>query len=190
VSQVLGIRNPSTRRHADLVAEFLRAKRLLLVLDACERHARECGELSDQLLRAAPGLRILATSRMPLHVPGEHVYPLAPLPVDAPGETTSDATELFRARAATIPGVELHDGDLHQVAELCRQLDGIPLAIELAAARLSVLSTRQITDRLDQRFHRAGRLPRRRAAAPHAAGGHRQQLRAVPTGSAAAVGAA
>jgi len=152
VAQALGIRNQSTRRHADLLAEFLRAKRLLLILDACERHAEECGELSDQLLRAAPGLRILATSRLPLHVAGEHLHPLAPLPVDAPGETTSDATELFRARAAAVPGVELADGDLPQVAELCRRLDGIPLAIELAAARLSLLSTQQITDRLDQRF--------------------------------------
>jgi predicted ATPase/DNA-binding CsgD family transcriptional regulator len=175
VAQALGVRDQSPRRHADLLADFLRDRRLLLVLDACERHAKQCGDLADQLLRAAPGLRILATSRVPLYVAGEVVCPVTPLPVDVPGKTGADATELFRARAAALPGGELTDEDLPRVAELCRRLDGIPLAIELAAARLTVLSVPQIIARLDQRFAVL--------AAHHATVPHHQTLRAALDGS-------
>ncbi|MGE7391673.1 BTAD domain-containing putative transcriptional regulator [Streptomyces sp. NPDC004126] len=120
-------------------------RRLLLVLDNCEHVIGAAAELAERLLTHCPGVRILATSREPLGVPGEFLRPLEPLP---PGP----AHRLFADRAAAArPGFDPGD-DPAAAAEICRRLDGLPLAIELAAARLRLLTPRQIADRLDDRF--------------------------------------
>ncbi|AZM90199.1 MULTISPECIES: BTAD domain-containing putative transcriptional regulator [Streptomyces] len=120
-------------------------RRLLLVLDNCEHVIAAAAELAERLLTHCPGVRILATSREPLGVPGEFLRPLEPLP---PGP----AHRLFADRAAAArPGFDPGD-DPAAVAEICARLDGLPLAIELAAARLRLLTPRQIADRLDDRF--------------------------------------
>jgi predicted ATPase len=105
-----------------------------------------CASLVGELLRRAPGLRVLAVGRRPLAVEGERLFPLAPL-------TEREAAELFADRAAAgTPGFTLHDGNRADVRELCRRLDGIPLAVELAAGRLRTLSPAQLLMRLDDRF--------------------------------------
>ncbi|MCL7379753.1 BTAD domain-containing putative transcriptional regulator [Streptomyces sp. 35G-GA-8] len=117
----------------------------LLVLDNCEHVIGAAAALAETLLVHCPGLRILATSREPLGVPGESVRPVEPLPPDP-------AHRLFDERAGAVrPGFD-PAGDPEAVAEICRRLDGLPLAIELAAARLRMLTPRQIADRLDDRF--------------------------------------
>ncbi|MCY0962858.1 BTAD domain-containing putative transcriptional regulator [Streptomyces sp. H27-H5] len=118
---------------------------LLLVLDNCEHVIGAAADLADRLLAHCPGIRVLATSREPLGVPGEVLRPVEPLPPDP-------AHRLFADRAAAArPGFTPHD-DPAAVAEICARLDGLPLAIELAAARLRLLTPRQIADRLDDRF--------------------------------------
>ncbi|MEU3773629.1 BTAD domain-containing putative transcriptional regulator [Streptomyces sp. NPDC032472] len=130
---------------ASQLVEGCADRRLLIVLDNCEHVIGAAAELAELLLTHCPGVRILATSREPLGVPGESVRPLDPLPPDP-------ATRLFADRAAAVrPGFTPAD-DPDAVAEICRRLDGLPLAIELAAARLRLLTPRQIADRLDDRF--------------------------------------
>ncbi|WP_433367138.1 ATP-binding protein [Actinoplanes sp. CA-142083] len=146
VAQAVGLRDPSTRPQAETLAEYLEPRRLLLVLDNCEHLAESCAQLVDSLLRAAPGVRVLATSRQPLVVQGEHVFPLLPL------SASDAAVSLFaeRARAAS-PTFALTDDNRDEVARLCRDLDGIPLAIELAAVRTRALPVRQIAELLQGR---------------------------------------
>ncbi|MFD4635592.1 ATP-binding protein [Streptomyces sp. NPDC058284] len=121
------------------------ARRMLIVLDNCEHVIEAAARLADELLARCPGLTVLATSREPLGVPGELLRPVEPLPEPV-------ALRLFAERgAAARPGFTV-DGDPEAAAEICRRLDGLPLAIELAAARLRMLSPRQIADRLDNRF--------------------------------------
>ncbi|MEU8436199.1 BTAD domain-containing putative transcriptional regulator [Streptomyces sp. NPDC029216] len=128
-----------------LLVDHCAHRRLLLVLDNCEHVIGAAAELAETLLTHCPGVRILATSREPLGVPGEFLRPLEPLP---PGP----AHRLFADRAtAARPGFRA-DEDPAAVAEICARLDGLPLAIELAAARLRLLTPRQIADRLDDRF--------------------------------------
>lgn len=131
------------------LAYCTRARPVLLVLDNCEHVIDAAAALAETLLTRCPGLRVLATSREPLGVPGESVRPLGPLPADP-------AHRLFAERARAVrPGFDPEQEPAHDaeaVAEICRRLDGLPLAIELAAARLRVLSPRQIADRLDDRF--------------------------------------
>ncbi|MQY11909.1 hypothetical protein SRB5_20280 [Streptomyces sp. RB5] len=137
-----GVRGPVERLLARLAG-----RRLLLVLDGCEHLAAPCARLVAELLRHSPGLTVLATSRRTLDAEGERLLPLLPLPVDTP-----QAAELFDDRAAAVlPG---YDAGAHRedVLELCRRLDGIPLALELAAGRLRALSVGQILQRLDDRF--------------------------------------
>ncbi|MGD6745597.1 ATP-binding protein [Streptomyces sp. BH106] len=167
------------RSPEELVAEWLADKELLLVLDSCEHLVEACSRLVRMLLDAAPGLRILTTSRQGLAVPGELVFPVDPLPVpevvaarDAPA--CGDAVALFAQRAAeAVTGFSLADTDRMAAAAVCRRLDGIPLAIELAAAQLAELpdhSVYELNDRLQHRFEtlvaqsgKAGRtLPRHR----------------------------
>ncbi|MER8182703.1 BTAD domain-containing putative transcriptional regulator [Kitasatospora sp. NPDC094015] len=120
-------------------------RRMLLVLDNCEHVIQAAADLADRLLAECPGLTVLATSREPLGVPGEQVLPVEPLPADA-------ALRLLAERgAAARPGFDPAE-DERACAEICRRLDGLPLAIELAAARLRGLTPRQIADRLDGRF--------------------------------------
>ncbi|MEV0378621.1 tetratricopeptide repeat protein [Nonomuraea sp. NPDC050643] len=132
------------------LAETIGGRRVLLLLDNCEPVIGECAELCRDLLGACPGVTVLATSREPLRVPGETVWRVPPLSVH--GEE-SEATRLFVARAtAARPGFELTDETRPLVTELCRALDGLPLAIELAAALVRVLSVGQLVERLDDRF--------------------------------------
>src|SRR5437660_12673821 len=132
----------------------------MLFLDNCDHLVPAIADLSETLLRACPGLRILATSRQALGIEGETVLPVPPLSVP---EATSppdvdhlgqfDAVRLFVDRAsATAPHFRLSDPNVAFVAEICRQLDGVPLAIELAATRLKLLGAEQLAARLDDRF--------------------------------------
>jgi len=128
------------------VIDALRDRELLLVFDNCEQIIGACAELARTLLVRAPRLRILTTSREPLGVAGEHVWPLPPI---APHE----AVQLFAERAAAVdPAFAMNDENRAAVAEICARLDGIPLAIELAAARIRVLTPAQIAAKLEDRF--------------------------------------
>ncbi|MEV0201186.1 LuxR C-terminal-related transcriptional regulator [Nonomuraea sp. NPDC050691] len=197
------------RHDLEGLREHLRDKRMLLVLDNCEHLLPACAALVTELLAVGPGVRIVATSRQPLHVPGESLLEVPPLAVPAepgaesrtgpgrpgsgpdglpgadragaaglvpaqpdpvsrsapdqaadPGarleaspEVSSEAVSLFADRvAAVVPGFRVHAGNSVAVTRLCRRLDGIPLAIELAAVRMRVLSVEQILDRIDDRF--------------------------------------
>ncbi|MBM7173773.1 AfsR/SARP family transcriptional regulator, partial [Streptomyces sp. G44] len=128
-----------------LLVEYCASRSLLLILDNCEHVIDAAAGLAETLLTHCPGLTILATSREPLGVPGESVRPVEPLPPDP-------AHRLFAERAAAVRPGFAPDEDAAAVAEICRRLDGLPLAIELAAARLRLLTPRQIADRLDDRF--------------------------------------
>jgi non-specific serine/threonine protein kinase len=157
VAEALGVRDQSTRPLLEILAEFLEPRRLLLVLDNCEHLVEPCAHLVDSLLRAAPGLRVLATSRQPLAVQGEHLFPLLPLPVSTEGSRSSGdrdaAVVLFaeRARAAS-PTFTLTESNQDAVARLCHHLDGIPLAIELAAVRTRALPVEEIAALLEGRL--------------------------------------
>lgn len=155
----LGIREHSA--HAALVlTDYLRPRHTLLVLDNCEHLLEATADLADRLLRVAPKLRILATSRQALMIAGEHVYPVPTLPVPdvnvrlPPGLATQfAAVNLFAARAAAVvPGFEITPDNEQAVIQVCQRLEGIPLAIELAAVRLRVLSVEELAQRLDSRF--------------------------------------
>ncbi|MEV6209788.1 BTAD domain-containing putative transcriptional regulator [Kitasatospora sp. NPDC051914] len=127
------------------IVEHCAPRRMLLVLDNCEHLVQAAADLADRLLAECPGLTVLATSREPLGVPGESVLPVEPLPDPA-------ALRLLAERgAAARPGFDPAE-DPEACAEICRRLDGLPLAIELAAARLRGLTPRQLADRLDGRF--------------------------------------
>ncbi|SMF85812.1 BTAD domain-containing putative transcriptional regulator [Streptomyces sp. Amel2xC10] len=131
-----------------LLVEYCAPRSELLILDNCEHVIGAAAALAETLLTRCPGLTILATSREPLGVPGEQVRPVEPLLPD-------QAHRLFRDRAAAVrpdAAAALRERDEQAVAEICRRLDGLPLAIELAAARLRLLTPRQIADRLDDRF--------------------------------------
>ncbi|WP_432120397.1 BTAD domain-containing putative transcriptional regulator [Streptomyces sp. S1] len=136
------------RAGSDLLARIVEhcgGRRMLLVLDNCEHVIDAAAELAEALLARCPELRVLATSREPLGVPGEVVRPVGPLPVGV-------ALRLLGERgAAARPGFSVEE-DLSAAEEVCRRLDGLPLAIELAAARLRMLSVGQIAERLDDRF--------------------------------------
>lgn len=142
---------------------YFAGKRLLIVLDTCEHLVDACARFAQAVLRSCPGVRILATSRRPLDAPGERLLQIAPLAAPDPdGEAggtgtadiaTTDAMELFAERAAAVSrGFRLTDANRTQVARLCHRLDGIPLAIELAAVRVRALPLAQILRRLDNRF--------------------------------------
>ena len=129
-----------------LLVEYCASRSRLLILDNCEHVIGAVADLAETLLTRCPGLTILATSREPLGVPGESVRPVEPLVPD-------QAHRLFTERATAVrPDAETVLQDTEAVAEICRRLDGLPLAIELAAARLRLLTPRQIADRLDDRF--------------------------------------
>jgi predicted ATPase/DNA-binding CsgD family transcriptional regulator len=158
VARALGLRDASAEP-ATRLADYLKDKRLLLLLDNCEHLVDACAVLAGKLLAAAPGLSVLATSRHVLGVEGEQILPIPPLPLPAADEETGartahfDAVTLFADRAvAAAPGFELNDRNRDQIVGICQRLDGIPLAIELAAVRLRALSTGDILDRLDDRF--------------------------------------
>ena len=143
---------------AGSVVEFLRTRTaLLLVLDNCEHLAAAAAALATDILRGCPGVRILATSQQPLGVGGEQVFRLPPLPLPPPdagvAAAASDAVVLFAQRAAAARSdFSLTSANVAAVGEICRRLDGIPLAIELAAARVAALRPAEIAALLDERF--------------------------------------
>jgi predicted ATPase len=177
VASVLGLPEQDARSALDAVLEYLRDRRLLLILDTCEHLLDACAALAQAVMRDAPGVTVLATSRQPLDMPGERTYPIGPLPVPEndwlPLAGTGlggcgDAVELFALRAATaVPDFAITPDNAADVIRLCRRLDGIPLAIELAVVRLRALPLSKLLDRLNHRFTvltggRPGALPRHR----------------------------
>ncbi|WHT16680.1 BTAD domain-containing putative transcriptional regulator [Crossiella sp. CA-258035] len=141
--------------HHHRLTAYLAGKRLLLLLDNCEHLPDEVATLSRALLHAAPGLRILTTSREPLSTPGELVHPVAPLdlPADHEDPLQSSAVRLFHARAQDAdPAFTLTPANTPAVIALVRDLDGLPLALELAAAKIRSLGVHQLAARLDDRF--------------------------------------
>ncbi|MEV1171245.1 NB-ARC domain-containing protein [Nonomuraea sp. NPDC049784] len=157
----LEIRDQSARPTIDVLKEYLQDKDLLLVLDNCEHLQADCAILAEQILRSAPEVRILATSRQPLGAMGERTLSLPPLSQPAGGRTSlpieafaeSASVRLFCERAqAVVPGFAVTESNRDAVERICRRLDGLPLAIELAAIRLRALSIDELHDRLDDRF--------------------------------------
>jgi predicted ATPase/DNA-binding CsgD family transcriptional regulator len=175
VAAALGLPDEATGDPLQALAANLAKRELLLVLDTCEHLVEACGSLARTLLAVAPGLRILTTSREPLGVPAEHALLISPLELPAPGwspppgneAAQADAVALFVDRAqAAVPEFALSTANTVTVAELCRRLDGIPLALELAAVRLRGMPADEILTRLTDRFRILG-------AARTATGRHR-----------------
>ena len=160
IASALGIREEPDRPLAETLVDALRPRRLLLVLDTCEHVVAACAALVQQLLGGCPQLRLIATSREPLRVRGETVWRVPPLSMPAVLDglgadelARHEAIRLFAERAAAAsPGFTLAADNADAVARLCRMLDGVPLAIELAAARVRALSIEQIAVRLADRF--------------------------------------
>jgi predicted ATPase/DNA-binding NarL/FixJ family response regulator len=160
VARSLGLSDRSARWAVASLADYLAERQVLLVLDQCEHLADACAVLADALLRSCPGLRILATSRHVLGLAGEVTVTVPPMTVpaiDDPNEPAEllrfEAVRLFAERAAAVlPGFAVDASNGAAVAGVCRALDGIPLAVELAAVRLRSLSPEQILSRLDSRF--------------------------------------
>jgi non-specific serine/threonine protein kinase len=155
----LGLRSDAAMPGIDVLVDFLRPRTMLLVLDNCEQIVDATAKLAETVLRGCPDLRILATSRESLGIAGEAVLPLSPLAVpDDPEPTLGglrgyDAVALFVERAeASVPGFQLTEANRSAVVQICARLDGLPLAIELAAARLKTMSPEQILDRLADRY--------------------------------------
>ncbi len=159
LARSLGVEDVGTSPEA-AVASFIGDRRVLLVLDNCEHLVEPAAALVHGLLRGSPGLRVLATSRQPLGVVGEQLMTVDPLslPAPAPGASVvraedSEAVELFVERARlVVPHFSLTPENADLVSRVCTTLDGMPLAIELAAARLRLLSLGQLAERLDDRF--------------------------------------
>jgi predicted ATPase/DNA-binding SARP family transcriptional activator len=168
VASALGVREEPGRPLADTLCAHLEVRNLLLVLDNCEHLPLACGQLAEALLQACPDLRLLATSRDTLGITGEVIYRVPGLSLPegqcvAPGACTpsledlghSEAIRLFveRAHSRRPGGFTLSETNAPQVLQICRRLDGIPLAIELAAARVRAMPLEQVVARLDDRFH-------------------------------------
>jgi predicted ATPase/DNA-binding CsgD family transcriptional regulator len=175
VAGVLGLTDHADRSPLAQLSSYVADKRLLLVLDNCEHLIQGCALLAGKLLGAAPDLRILTTSREALAIEGEQLYTVPPLSVPEPGApisaatlSLSEAVHLFVERASAIlPDFRVTAGNRAAVVGLCRRLDGIPLALELAAVQVRVLPVEGILQRLDQRFRLLTRgsraaLPRHR----------------------------
>jgi predicted ATPase/class 3 adenylate cyclase len=157
-AQVLNVREEAGKPITQTLCDHVKQHKLLFVLDNCEHLMGACASLADALLRSAPDLRIIATSREALHIQGEQTYQVLPLaaPDSKAGIETllrSDAVQLFVERARLQkPSFSLTERDAPAIAELCARLDGIPLALELAAARVRSLSIADINARLNDRF--------------------------------------
>jgi predicted ATPase/DNA-binding CsgD family transcriptional regulator len=147
VASCLGLGEASGRSQLDAVIEYLHDREQLLILDTCEHLVDACAMLADVLLRTTSGVTVLATSRQPLDVPGEFACAISPLPA------AGAAVELFTQLAATVvPGFAVTSANRADVIRLCQRLDGVPLALELAAVRLRALPLEQLTERLEDRF--------------------------------------
>src|SRR5215469_1717717 len=167
VANVLGVGDEPDRPVGATLVDALRNRQLLLILDTCEHLVDATADLVRDLVAACPLMRVVATSREPLHVRGETVWRVPPLSVPTESVTAQslarpnalgdgiehEAVRLFVDRAAAVrPGFALTDENLDHVVQICRTLDGVPLAIELAAARIRALSVEQIAGRLNDRF--------------------------------------
>ena len=158
VAGVLGIREDATRPMGDVLVDVLGDRAVLIVLDNCEHLIDAAAKLADRLIRACPGVELIVTSREPLGIDGEYVYRVPSLPAPDAGAVlddiaASDAVRLFVERGqAQQASFAVDASNAATLAAIVRRLDGIPLAIELAAARLRSMSATEINDRLDQRF--------------------------------------
>ena len=158
VAQALGVQERARTPAIESLRAYLKSRQVLLILDNCEHLVESCARLADSMLGEAKGATIIATSREPLRVPGEQIYPLQPLSLPEPKASPesmrhSEAVQLFVERVRRqLPGFELTPDRAPAVAEVCIHLDGIPLALELAAARTRSLSVEQINARLGERF--------------------------------------
>src|SRR5574337_827200 len=160
LAKALGVQEVPNQALSETLINYLRAKELLLVIDNCEHLIATCAQLAGQLLHGCADLKILATSREPLAIEGETVYqvPTLSLPeLNAYSPTQllkSEAARLFVERARAMqPEFVLTEQNAEGVAQICRRLDGIPLAIELAAARVKLLRVEHLAARLDDRFN-------------------------------------
>lgn len=173
IASTLGIHDRTARWPAPALAEYLADKRLLLVLDNCEHLRSACAVLADTVLRAAEGVHILATSRQALGLTGEHIYQVPTMSIPAPDRMPPpdalgqyEAVNLFVDRAVAVqPGFAVTDTNSETIVRVCQRLDGLPLAIELAAVRLRALGLDEILERLEDRFRlltagSPGALPR------------------------------
>ena len=160
VAAVLGVKEDGGRPVQEALLKHARTRHLLIVLDNCEHLIGACADFAKALLQIAPDVTILATSREPLRIAGETTLQIPPLagPDPAASPATAelhehDATRLFIERASAVqPGFAASDRNAAAIADICRRLDGLPLAIELAAARVRVLTVERIAARLDDRF--------------------------------------
>ena len=160
VAQVLGVKESAGKTAQQALVDALKPKRLLLILDNCEHLVAACASLAADLLRSCPQIHLLASSREALNVSGEQTYRVPSLSLPGPkqaqtveGLSQYEAVRLFIERAQAVqPSFSVTDANAPAVAQVCFHLDGIPLAIELAAARARSLSVEEINARLDQRF--------------------------------------
>ncbi|HSL43712.1 MAG TPA: tetratricopeptide repeat protein [Anaerolineales bacterium] len=160
IAAIIGLREEPNRSLQQTLTDYLRSKKLLLVFDNCEHLVSACARAADALLQACPQLYILATSREALGIPGESLYYVPTLTLPSLGAASSledlnqsEAVRVFRDRASLVRSTfNVTRANASSVAQICRRLDGIPLAIELAAARVKALSVEEIAARLDDRF--------------------------------------
>jgi predicted ATPase/class 3 adenylate cyclase len=157
-AQVMGVREEPERPLIQTICGHLKTKRALIVFDNCEHLVKPCADLAHAIVKAAPFVRMISSSREALRIPGERAYPILPLPVPKPGDAMevllrSTAVLLFVERAQSHkPSFELNEKEAPAVAELVARLEGIPLALELAAARVRSLSVADINTRLKDRY--------------------------------------
>jgi predicted ATPase/class 3 adenylate cyclase len=160
VASVVGVKEEAGHPVAEALVRFVRDRQVLIVLDNCEHLLQACAELASTLLEAGARAKILASSREPLHLGGEATFPVPPLPVPDPFQTFMldtleqyGAARLFVERAIAVqPAFAVGEDNAAAIAGICQRLDGIPLALELAAARVRALSVEQIATRLTDRF--------------------------------------
>jgi non-specific serine/threonine protein kinase len=160
IASTLNVREQPGRSILDTLTDYVRAKSMLLILDNCEHLIQTCAQLADTFLRAAPRLKILATSREALSITGETAYRVPSLPLPDPRYLDdldmleqNDCVHLFIDRAmAADSRFRLKEKNARAIADICRRLDGIPLALELAAARTKIFPPEEIAARLDDRF--------------------------------------
>ncbi len=161
IATALGLRADAGRPILEALTDHLRSRQVLLILDNCEHLIEACAHVIIALLQTCPDLYVMATSREVLHLGGEVAYAVPPLAAPHPSQVPPveallqyEAVKLFIERAANaLPGFALTERNAAAIAQLCYRLDGMPLAIELAAARVKLLPVEQIVARLDQRFH-------------------------------------
>ena len=162
VAQTLGLHPAADQPLMEALVSFIQSKKLLLILDNCEHFREACGQLAKDLLSQAPELAILTTSTIALAIVGETLYPVSGLawPTDSAAKQDTlkslmqyDAIRLFVERAHAIsPNFTLTPENAGATVEICRRLDGLPLALELASARMNILTVQDITARLNDRF--------------------------------------